>query len=79
MNEPMNDTAVYYAMRFDIRAGGHVWTGRTGTREAISRDGFSIDGISLRHCPHEWIDDSGYVDLELSRRHPLRTVMSNQA
>jgi hypothetical protein len=21
------------------------------------------------YCPHQWIDDRGYVDLELSRKH----------
>jgi hypothetical protein len=26
-----NDTAVYDAMRFDIQAGDHIWTGRAGT------------------------------------------------
>jgi hypothetical protein len=70
-----NDTAIYDAMRFDIRAGDHIWTGRAGTREAIGRDGYSIEGMSLRYCPHEWIDASGYVDLELTRRHPYRPVM----
>jgi len=68
-----NDTAVYDAMRFDVRAGDqHVWTGRAGIREAIGRDGHSLEGMSLRYCPHEWIDDSGYVDLELTRRPPRR-------
>ena len=65
-----NDTAVFYAMRFDIRAGDNIWTGRTGTREAIRRDGNSIDLMSLSYCPHEWIDGRGYVDLELAGKHP---------
>jgi hypothetical protein len=65
-----NDKAVFDAMRFDIRAGQDIWSRRTGTREAINRDGYRIDPMSLRYCPHEWIDDRGYVDLELSREHP---------
>jgi len=50
----------------------HVWSGRAGTREAIGRDRYSTEGMSLRYCPHEWIDDSGHVDLALTRRHPRR-------
>jgi hypothetical protein len=65
-----NDTAVFDAMRFDIRAGEDIWTGRAGTRETINRDGYRVDPMSLKYCPREWIDASGYVDLELSRKHP---------
>jgi len=42
-----------------------------GTRKAITRDGFEIDAASIAFCPHEWINNSGYVDLELVRKHPL--------
>jgi hypothetical protein len=62
-----NDTAVFDAMRFDVSAGENVWTGLTGTREAIRRDGYSVDPISLRFCPHEWIDGQGYVDQDLAQ------------
>jgi hypothetical protein len=65
-----NDVAVYDALRFDSDAGETVWTGRMGTRDAILRDGFTIDPASLSYCPHEWLDDRGYVDLELARKHP---------
>jgi hypothetical protein len=47
-----NDTAVFDAMRFDVSSGENVWTGLTGIREAIRRDGYGIDPISLRFCPH---------------------------
>jgi hypothetical protein len=66
---PQNDTQVFYEMRFDIRAGENVWTGRNGRAEAILRSGYLI-GTSPGWCPHEWIDARGYVDLELSRKHP---------
>jgi hypothetical protein len=65
-----NDTEVFDAMRVDVMTGETEWTKRTGTRDAIHRDGFVIDPISQKYCPREWIDDRGYVDLELSRRHP---------
>jgi hypothetical protein len=64
--------SLFYANRFDIRAGESVWTGRTGTREAVHRDGFLIAPSSLRYCPHQWIDDRGYVDRELARKYPYR-------
>jgi len=54
--EISNDRAVFYAMRFDIRAGENVWTGRTGTREAILRDGSLIAPSPLGYCPHQRID-----------------------
>jgi hypothetical protein len=62
-----NDTAVFDAMRFDISSGENVWTGLTGTREAIRRDGYCVYPISLRFCPHEWIDRQGYVDQDLAQ------------
>lgn len=48
-----NDRAVFDAMRFDIRAWEDIWTGRTGTQEAINRDGYRIDPRSLKYCPHD--------------------------
>jgi hypothetical protein len=65
-----NATAVFDAMRFDISAGENVWTGLTGTREAIRRDGYYVDPLSLKFCPHEWIDNRGYVDHDLDRDAP---------
>jgi len=66
-----NDTAVYDAVRIDPKNGEKEWTGRTGTREAIARDGLAVDAASLAYCPHEWINSAGYVDLELVRKFPL--------
>ncbi|MGA7808509.1 hypothetical protein [Bradyrhizobium sp.] len=66
-----HDTAIFDAMRFDMTSGENVWTGQMGTRQAILRDGYRVDTVSLCYCPHEWIDDRGYVDPELVRKHPL--------
>jgi hypothetical protein len=64
-----NDTAVFDAMRFDFRAGEPVWTGLVGTPEAIRRDKHLIGG-QLRYCPHEWLDELGYVSAKLSEQYP---------
>ena len=56
----MNDTAVYDAMRFDIRAGDLVWAKKVGTPEAMLRDGFFL-GAELRYCSQELLDDRGYA------------------
>jgi hypothetical protein len=56
-----NDTAVFAAMYFDASAGKNVWTGLTGTRQAIRRDGYCVDPMSLSFCPHEWIDSRGML------------------
>jgi hypothetical protein len=69
-NAMRNDVAVYDALRFDPDAGETVWTGRMGTRAAILRDGFSFDPASLSYCPHQWLDEQGYIDLKLARKHP---------
>ncbi|WP_426424893.1 hypothetical protein [Bradyrhizobium genosp. A] len=66
-----NDTAVFDAMRLDPTTGEKEWIGRMGTRSAIARDGLEIDQASLGYCPHEWLDPTGYVDLELARQFPL--------
>ena len=65
-----NDTPVYDAVRLESAAAQPIWTGRIGTREAIARDGLFADGNSLAYCPHEWLDDQGYVDIQLVRKHP---------
>lgn len=63
-----NDTEIFYAMRFNIVSGQHEWTGKTGKREAIVRDGLTIELPSVGYCPHEWIDGNGYVDPALARQ-----------
>ena len=65
------DTSVFEAMRSETQAGEDVWTGLMGTREAIQRDGFAIDIHSLSYCPREWLNNRGYIDLKLVRRHPF--------
>jgi hypothetical protein len=64
-----NDTEISDAMRLDRRTGESHWTGRTGTPHAIHRDGYTIDPLSRAYCPHEWIDEHGYVDLKLVLNH----------
>jgi hypothetical protein len=34
------------------------------------RDGLTIDIASLAYCPHEWLNENGYVDLERVRSSP---------
>jgi hypothetical protein len=65
-----NGATVFDAMRFDIEVGKNVWAGRTGTREAIHRDGYTIDPTSQEFCPHEWLDERGYIDLGLALKYP---------
>jgi hypothetical protein len=57
-------------MCLDPANGGDTWIDRMGTREAIVRDGLAIDPRSLAYCPHEWIDESGYVDMKLVQQSP---------
>ena len=66
-----SDTAVFEAMHPDPEGGEDEWIGRLGTRDAINRDGMEVDVSSLAYCPHEWINDASYIDLELVRRFPL--------
>jgi hypothetical protein len=47
-----------------------VWTGLTGTRTALKRDGHAIYPKATAYCPVEWIDERGYLDAQLARRHP---------
>jgi hypothetical protein len=70
-----NDTVVFDAMRFDIRIGQYVWTRRVGTPEAIRRDGLFIAGLP-QYCPHEWLDEKGYVDSDLACKHPYPPTKS---
>jgi hypothetical protein len=74
-----NDTAVFAAMLFDAQTGENVWTGLRGTREALMRDGYSIDPISLDFCPHQWLDNKGYVDLNSARTTPLAEILPHGA
>jgi hypothetical protein len=70
MTEITNDTEVFDAMRFDVTSGDMVWTGRMGTRDAIRQEKLAIDPGSWKFCPHQWLDERGFVDRELSRKHP---------
>lgn len=58
---------VFDVMRLDPPTGHVVWTGLTGTRTALKRDGFEIDPKRTAYCPSEWLDERGYLDSELAR------------
>lgn len=44
-----------------------------GTRAAIARDGLEIYPKSLGYCPYEWLDESGYADIDLARKFSCRS------
>lgn len=66
----LNFIAVFDVIRVDPTTGHAVWTGLTGTRSALERDGFTIDPKSMSYCPRDWLDEHGYLDAELARKHP---------
>jgi hypothetical protein len=45
----------------DVSTGENAWTGLTGTPEAIRRDDYNIDPISLKFCLHAWINGDGLL------------------
>ncbi|QPF88903.1 hypothetical protein [Bradyrhizobium commune] len=59
---------------FDVlqadQSGKAVWTGLTGTRTALLRDGYVVDPTAMAYCPREWVDERGYLDADLARKHP---------
>lgn len=64
-----NAIEVFDVMQVDLATGRAVWTGLTGTRTALKRDGHKIDPKAMVYCPIEWIDERGYLDAERPRRH----------
>ncbi len=66
----LNVIRVYDAMHVDPATGRSVWTGLTGTRTALKRDGHMIDPKAMAYCPIDWLDERGYLDAELARQHP---------
>lgn len=59
---------VFDVVRVNSTTGRAVWTGLTGSRAALERDGFVIDRESMTYCPREWLDPRGYLDAELARK-----------
>jgi len=57
-------------MNVDQDTGHAVWSGLTGTRSALQRDGLTIDPKASALCPREWLDELGYLDAELARQNP---------
>lgn len=68
--EELRLVEVFDVMRLDPVTEHAVWTGFTGTRAALMRDGFEIDPKRTAYCPGEWLNDRGYLDSELAREHP---------
>jgi hypothetical protein len=66
----LNFIEVFDVMDVDPTTGHAVWSGLTGTRTALQRDGFMIDPKATALCPKEWLDERGYLDAELARQHP---------
>ena len=66
----LNYIEVFDVMHVDAASGRSVWTGLTGTRTALKRDGHMVDTKAMAYCPIAWIDERGYVDAELASRDP---------
>ena len=65
----LNYIEVFDVIEMDPDSGEAVWTGITGTRAALKRDGFAIDANIATYCPADWIDERGYLDAGLARKH----------
>ncbi|WP_228747915.1 hypothetical protein [Bradyrhizobium sp. BR 10289] len=66
----LNFIEVFDGMEVDPTSGEIVWTGVTGTRIALQRDGHMINPTAAAYCPTEWLDQRGYLDAERARHHP---------
>ncbi|WP_439409134.1 hypothetical protein ACNJX9_13070 [Bradyrhizobium sp. DASA03076] len=66
----LNFIEVFDVMEVDPDSGKAVWTGVTGTLTALKRDGFAMDPKAATYCPTDWLDERGYLDAALARRHP---------
>ena len=66
----LNFIEVFDVTQVDPATGHAMWTGLTGTRVALERDGLVIDPKATAYCPREWLDERGYLDAELARQHP---------
>ncbi|WP_342739481.1 hypothetical protein [Bradyrhizobium sp. B117] len=49
----LNFIEVFDGMEVEPTSGEVVWTGMTGTRAALQRDGFTIDPNAAAYCPTE--------------------------
>ncbi|WP_298884924.1 hypothetical protein [uncultured Bradyrhizobium sp.] len=65
----LNYIEVFDVIEMDPDSGEAVWTGITGTRSALKRDGLAIDEKIATYCPADWLDERGYLDTELARKH----------
>lgn len=65
----LNFIEVFDVMQVEPDSGACVWTGLTGTRKALERDGHMVDPKAMAYCPIEWVDERGYLDANLACRH----------
>ncbi|MGV7216940.1 hypothetical protein [Bradyrhizobium sp. UFLA05-112] len=66
----LNYIEVFDVIEIDPTTGREIWTGLTGTRSALARDGYTSDPAATTCCPREWLDERGYVDVALARKRP---------
>jgi hypothetical protein len=66
-----NDTEVFYEVRLDPLTGEQIYTDRTGSRQAIRKSGRKTDPMSRNFCPHQWLDEDGFMNQELANQYPL--------
>jgi hypothetical protein len=66
----LNFIEVFDIMHVEPATGALVWIGLTDTRTGFERDRHLIDPKAMAYCPADWIDERGYLDAGLARRHP---------
>jgi hypothetical protein len=66
-------TEVFYEVRVEPLTGEHIYTDRTGTREAIHKSGRQLDPMSQYFCPDEWLDADGFISQKLVQRYPRQS------
>jgi hypothetical protein len=57
-SDMLNYIEVFDVIEVDPTTKRAVWTGLTGTRTALQRDGFVIDPEATAYCPKDWLDDA---------------------
>jgi hypothetical protein len=66
----LNFIEMFDVMHVEPATGASEWTGLTGARTALERDGHLVDQKAMAYCPIEWLDERGYLDADLVHQHP---------
>ena len=74
----LNAIKVFDVMHVDLATGRSVWTGLTGARTALKRDGHMIHPKAMAYCPIEWLDERGNLDTELAASAPLEHLATGR-